>query len=198
VREGTCRSCAAVKLIRGRGLCQRCYQGARRNGTLHKYPRSHRLFSTSLQIAKDSETDEGCWLWPCVAPSGYPTGVPLNGVSMNAHVASWVSVNGPVPHGMTLDHLCHSNSKTCLGGPGCRHRRCVRPDHLEPVTPREQNQRSHRYRSPTCQNGHERSEKNVRWRKEESGRWSRQCRVCDRDNARRRRAMKLGLAAVKK
>ena len=41
-----------------------------------------------------------------------------------AHKHEWVLVNGPVPEGLQLDHLC-------------RVRRCCNPDHLEAVTPAE-------------------------------------------------------------
>jgi len=41
-----------------------------------------------------------------------------------AHRAVYESERGPIPEGMTLDHLC-------------RNRGCVNPDHLEPVTNRE-------------------------------------------------------------
>ena len=44
------------------------------------------------------------------------------------HRVTWQAVNGPVPEGMTLDHLC-------------RVRRCVNPDHLEPVSQMENNRR---------------------------------------------------------
>jgi len=41
-----------------------------------------------------------------------------------AHVASYELLVGPVPGGRQLDHLC-------------RNKMCINPDHLEPVTPRE-------------------------------------------------------------
>src|SRR5262245_62623666 len=41
-----------------------------------------------------------------------------------AHIAAWVAINGPVPAGRVLDHLC-------------RRRHCAEPLHLEPVTQRE-------------------------------------------------------------
>jgi hypothetical protein len=46
-----------------------------------------------------------------------------------AHIYSWEHANGPVPPGMILDH-------------GCRRRRCIHNDHLEPVTVRENNRRA--------------------------------------------------------
>lgn len=47
---------------------------------------------------------------------------------MGAHVFNWELTNGPVPSGLELDHLC-------------RVPRCVNPDHLEPVTCAENQQR---------------------------------------------------------
>lgn len=45
-------------------------------------------------------------------------------IQVSAHIFSWELSNGPVPYGLELDHLC-------------RNRACVRPDHLEAVTHRE-------------------------------------------------------------
>jgi hypothetical protein len=47
---------------------------------------------------------------------------------VRAHIASWVIANGPIPEGMTLDHLC-------------RNTRCIRPSHLECVTRPENSRR---------------------------------------------------------
>jgi hypothetical protein len=63
----------------------------------------------------------GCWIW-----SG---GLKLNGygylrVGKKGHLAHrWVyeELVGPIPNGLTIDHLC-------------RVKACVNPDHLEPVT----------------------------------------------------------------
>jgi HNH endonuclease len=46
------------------------------------------------------------------------------GVYRPAHAFSYEIAHGPVPPGLVLDHLC-------------RHPACVNPDHLEPVTQRE-------------------------------------------------------------
>jgi len=63
----------------------------------------------------------GCHVWNhCLNEWGYGE-TNVNGVQTRAHVAAYVAKYGPVPDGMILDHLC-------------RVRKCVNPDHLEPVT----------------------------------------------------------------
>lgn len=62
-----------------------------------------------------------------------------------AHWVAWEEHSGPVPEGMTIDHLC-------------RRRDCVSPAHLEAVTQGENNRRkSWRYRvkRKRCINGHD-------------------------------------------
>ena len=46
-----------------------------------------------------------------------------------AHRAAYALDVGPIPEGLTIDHLC-------------RVRHCVRPDHLEPVTQAENTRRA--------------------------------------------------------
>ena len=48
-----------------------------------------------------------------------------------SHRAYWERLHGKVPPGHDLDHLC-------------RNRRCVNPDHLEPVTRKQNNRRGAR------------------------------------------------------
>lgn len=40
---------------------------------------------------------------------------------MTAHKAAWIMTHGEVPTGKELGHTCHNQ-------------RCIRPDHLKPIT----------------------------------------------------------------
>jgi hypothetical protein len=67
-----------------------------------------------------------CWEWPGATNStGYGVShvVTLDGrrTSTSAHRAVYEALVGTIPPSLTLDHLC-------------RNRRCVNPDHLEPVS----------------------------------------------------------------
>lgn len=175
--QGICSSCAEDRPTIARGLCTRCYQRAAQAGVLGQYPREKLSFVEGLRRAQAAETPEGCWPWPKFhSANGYPTKVSIAGVHLGAHVASWTVANGPVLDGKCLDHLCHTDSLTCVGGMTCAHRRCVRPDHLEPVTAREQQARRPANKAPTCKRGHDRSEHTVVTLSAGSSR--RQCRLC--------------------
>src|SRR5688572_29952552 len=70
---------------------------------------------------------EPCWLWEGrVCPRGYGY---FGHNSQRCHRVLWVALNGPVPEGLELDHLC-------------RVRNCVNPAHLEPVTHAENMRRA--------------------------------------------------------
>jgi len=66
----------------------------------------------------------GCWDWQkYVAPHGYGEIVYM-GEKWNVHRLAWEMFRGPIEPGLTIDHLC-------------RNRRCLNPDHLEPVSMKE-------------------------------------------------------------
>jgi hypothetical protein len=83
-----------------------------------------------------------CWEWTgATTRSGYGTYM-FDGYAFRAHRLVYELLVGPIPDGLTLDHLC-------------RNKRCVNPDHLEPVTRGENSRRNLLgKRSELCKNGH--------------------------------------------
>ena len=107
------------------------------------------------------EAITGCWLWWGAndGKAGYGRCGPGYGPTRQAHRLSYIHFKGPIPDGLELDHLC--------GNPPC-----VNPDHLEPVTLRENVQRAKAKRL-RCRNGHVRTSENTYF-------WKRKylCKIC--------------------
>lgn len=80
----------------------------------------------------------GCWEWEGSRSAGYGS-VRWLGRCHRTHKLLWEALNGPVPAGLELDHLC-------------RNRACLRPSHLEPVTHQENMRRA--LCRTSCRNGH--------------------------------------------
>jgi hypothetical protein len=93
-------------------------------------------------LAKVSRAENGCWLWRGkVGTNGYAM-FQIDRKYIRVHRASYQAFVGPIPAGLQIDHLC-------------RNRACVNPQHLEPVTQRENTRRGFLSRKPTCPLGHE-------------------------------------------
>lgn len=126
-----------------------------------------------------------CWVWKAaLSPYGYAIykwpGKPSGG----AHRVAYELLVGPIPDGLTLDHLCH-NGSGCEAGDDCPHRACVNPDHLEPVTIRVNLHRGQtNARKTHCPRGHEYTKDNTRIRTRRNGTQYRECRTCHRDRRR--------------
>lgn len=115
------------------------------------------------------EKTGSCWPWTGFCDrKGYGQFSPKSGVTKKAHRYAYELLVGPIPEGLQLDHLC-------------RVRNCVNPDHLEPVTNRENTLRSPRVHKERCANGHEMTQENTYLHGEH-----RYCRICRRDADRRR------------
>jgi len=65
-----------------------------------------------------------CWLWIGAKNTHGYGDFNVAGRHAAAHRFAYELLVGPIPDGLTIDHLC-------------RNRACVNPDHLEPVTMRE-------------------------------------------------------------
>lgn len=127
---------------------------------------------------KINKLDSGCWEWTAnKGRDGYGH-TTVNSRMCVAHRAVYEILIGPIPAGLTLDHLCRNTS-------------CVNPEHLEPVTIRENVLRSEIHfasinvKKTHCPQGHPYTKENTYiWHRR------RKCRICQNATSRKYRAMK--------
>lgn len=127
--------------------------------------------------ARTERQDDGCLLWtgPVNSANGYAYFPKAHSRKVQAHRVAYELAKGPIPEGLTIDHLC-------------RNRRCMEPAHLEAVPHRVNVLRSNgpsavAARRDTCAAGHEYTTENTYL-----GRGYRVCRRCQREREARRRA----------
>lgn len=114
-----------------------------RETALHCCPAARHI---RILLNKSHVTPSGCWQWDQYTDlDGYGT-LKHGAGTIRAHRWSYEALIGPIPTGLVIDHLC-------------RNRGCVNPEHLEPVTVRENNVRGQGFggsnsRKATCLRGH--------------------------------------------
>lgn len=103
----------------GRGeTVRRLHEPSSRTGYLGRRGSEEECFW--IKVQKTS----GCWNWQAAKNQGYGT---FRG--QRAHRWAYEKLVGPIPEGLTIDHLC-------------RNRGCVNPSHMEPVTASENARRA--------------------------------------------------------
>lgn len=120
------------------------------------------------------EPNTGCWLWLSTTDANdygrffvrMPDGKRR---ARMAHRLTYEFARGPIPEGMTLDHLC-------------RVRFCVNPDHLDPCTSAENTRRGAHSIKTHCPHGHIYDEANTYRRRTKAGGVRRDCRTCQIEN----------------
>ena len=93
------------------------------------YSRRRSRYVTGYATTREADPETDCWNWTgALFHDGYAQMSMPQGAgptrATGAHRVSYEHHRGPIPDGLTLDHLC-------------RNKRCINPDHLEPVPIRE-------------------------------------------------------------
>ena len=144
------------------------------------------------KVVADPET--GCWNWQAWTTRGGYGKFKVDGHTRVSHRWYYQQVVGPVPAELQLDHLC-------------RNRACCNPEHLEPVTCRENLLRGDTFQASNaakvqCPKGHPLSGENLMvsggrrvcrtCKRAATAKWRaanlEKARLADRESARQRRA----------
>jgi hypothetical protein len=123
-KQGSCSVLECGRLAHSHSLCGVHYQRFRKYGTT-ELPTPPTLEQRLLKRVVRSEG--GCWMWTGAKNlQGYGK-ISVQNHPEQAHRVSYEHYVGPIPDGMQIDHICHT-------------RACINPDHLRPVTPKQNNE----------------------------------------------------------
>ena len=118
----TCTFDGCERPYYARGFCNGHYKQQRLGKTLRPLQVA---MSLTERMAMHTDRTGECWLWTA-SKSDYGYGQVRSGdKTMLAHRVAYELANGPIPHGMMIDHRCHTHP-------------CVRPNHLR-IASRKQN-----------------------------------------------------------
>lgn len=124
----TCTTPECERPAIAKAMCTMHYQRMKKHGdpTFSEWNRT----ANERFWSKVNKTD-ACWHWTGAASGidGYGR-ARRNGGTRLVHRVAYEMLVGPIPDGMHIDHICHN-------------RKCVRPEHLRPVT-QKQNMENHR------------------------------------------------------
>ena len=143
-------------------------------GKRYSFVLGHRL-SRRIIFLNDLVASEACTLWPfSKLPAGYGQ-LKIQRKFCLAHRIAYELKNGPIPDGLTIDHLCSNPS-------------CVNPQHLEAVSIRINLLRgntipANNIKKTSCPSGHAYNSENTYVDKK----GKRSCRICHAERERLRR-----------
>jgi len=164
----------------GGGFGFRVHGGSRRSEYSH-LARSLRytvVMDTIEQVLANCEViwPTACWQWRrAKSKTGYGN-LWFGRRYTTAHRVIYKALVGPIPEGLDLDHLC-------------RNRACCNPDHLEPVTRRENMRRGEPARRTHSPKGHAYAPENTRIIRHR-GKEMRACKRCHCEQERARRSIR--------
>lgn len=157
-----------------RGLCSAHYAQMRAGKELRPVRYVRRPVADRFWPKVDERGPGECWPWTA-ATDGHGYGqITIDYKRKKAHRVAYELTVGPIPDGMSLDHLC-------------RHPECVNPAHLEPVHHAENVRRgasgikamARAALQTHCKHGHEFTPENTRIASVD-GYERRVCRACQR------------------
>lgn len=155
-----------------RGAGSRCFTA---RAVFHKKRRTCLLDALPERISKRIIVGEGCWSWSGwhnTTKCGRYGYVNWGGRDRPAHRVILEILEGPIPVGWHVDHLCKNPS-------------CVNPEHLEAVTAGENIRRGKNSTKDFCKHGHDWNDpKNWRIHTFPDGRSRKNCAECDRQRCR--------------
>jgi len=164
-------------------LCRSARQFEQANGLSKPQAPLAELFYSHVTIGDAA----ACWRWTG-APDRYGYGrLKFCGRMMKAHRVAYELNVGPIPDGLTIDHVKARGCSTTL---------CVNPSHLEPVTCRVNLLRGNTHAAKNaakthCPKGHPYADHLT------TGRYpQRQCLPCGAEQVRRSRARRTGVLHV--
>lgn len=122
------------------------------------------------RIVRRINVTSDCWLWTGTKANGYGRTY-WEGRTWPTHRLLYTLLVGPIPVGLNIDHLCRVTA-------------CCNPDHLEPVTQRENALRgtgepARNAVKTHCPQGHEYTPENTMIEIKPTAR-KRSCRACNR------------------
>lgn len=113
----TCSIPECTDLQDSRGLCSRHRHKALQSGEIQLLPKT----TVSERFWAKVDKTETCWQWTGATKSNGYGNFNVNGKTVMSHRYAWEAIQGPIPQGLMLDHLCFN-------------RKCCNPAHLRAVT----------------------------------------------------------------